>query len=70
MPADSLVHAFTLSPTLPRQGGGSRLVAALQDVVIYKKLNNKLVFDTLDYTIGIIDIDIKTQAQSTKHIST
>ena len=34
MPADSILHAFTLSPALPRLGGGSTLVAALQNVMI------------------------------------
>jgi len=38
MPADSILHAFTLSPTLPRRGGGSGLVAVLQDAMIYEKL--------------------------------
>ena len=38
MPADSILHAFTLSPALPRRGGGSGLVAVLQDVMIYEKL--------------------------------
>ena len=37
MPADSILHAFTLSPALPRRGGGSTLVAVLQDVMIYEK---------------------------------
>ena len=30
MAADSLLQAFTLSPTLPRQGGGSGIVTALK----------------------------------------
>ena len=34
MPADSILHAFTLSPALPRLGGGSTWVAVLQDVMI------------------------------------
>ena len=37
MPADSTLHAFTLSPALPRLGGGSTWVAVLQDVMIYEK---------------------------------
>ena len=37
MPADSILHAFTLSPALPRLGGGSTGVAVLQDVMIYEK---------------------------------
>ena len=37
MPANSILHAFTLSPALPRLGGGSTLVAVLQDVMIYEK---------------------------------
>ena len=37
MPADSILHAFTLSPALPRRGGGSTWVAVLQDVMIYEK---------------------------------
>ena len=37
MPANSILHAFTLSLSLPRRGGGSTLVAVLQDVMIYEK---------------------------------
>ena len=37
MPADSILHAFTLSPALPRRGGGSTLVAVLHHVMIYQK---------------------------------
>jgi len=37
MPADSILHAFTLSPALPRRGGGRTWVAVLHDVMIYQK---------------------------------